>query len=142
VIWVYKDVVMLIADIMTTNVETLRPADSLARIGAMFASKPFHHLLVIDGERLLGVISEGDCLKASSPFIGKESETDQDRQTLTLTAADIMTPNPVLVKPSMTTRQASMLVLERGIGCLPVVADGVLVGIVTWKDLLASFIRF
>lgn len=133
---------MLIADVMTTEVETLKPTDSLATIQKVFAAKPFHHLLVIDGDHLLGVISEGDCLKASSPFMGSRHETDQDRQTLSLTAADIMTANPVLVKPSMTTRQASLLVLERGIGCLPVVADGSLVGIITWKDLLASFIRY
>lgn len=57
------------------------------------------------------------------------------------TARDIMTPDPVIVQPETSVKEAAKLMVERGIGALPVVEEGKLVGIVTEGDLIMQDVR-
>ncbi|MBC7265879.1 MAG: CBS domain-containing protein [Anaerosomatales bacterium] len=57
------------------------------------------------------------------------------------TARDIMTPDPVTVTEDMPVRDAARLMAERGVGALPVLRDGSLVGIVTEGDLIMQDVR-
>jgi len=53
-----------------------------------------------------------------------------------------MTRNPVTVAPHINLDTATRMLLDNNIGCLPVLEDGKLVGIVTWKDLLRAYCEY
>jgi acetoin utilization protein AcuB len=116
---------MRISDIMTKNVFTTPPAldadDALARM----RRRRVHHLVVADGGQIVGIVSERD-------LGGPRGASVRRGQTV----ANLMTANTVTATPETTVRQAANLMRGRGIGCLPVLEDGALVGIVTTTDLL------
>ena len=126
---------------MSRRVISIAMDDTLASARELFLEFHFHHLLVLDSERLVGVISDRDLLKAISPFIGSLSELDRDRSTLNKRAHQIMTRNPVTVAAGETAEIAAQRLLAKRVSCLPVVTqDGKVDGIVSWRDLLAAYL--
>ena len=130
-----------IGEIMTARVVTVEMDDSLEVIRDIFKKVRFHHLLVVDNEKLVGIISDRDVLKAISPYVGTMSETNRDRATLNKRAHQIMSHYPVTVRQSCPLQEAAHLMLTRGVSCLPVTSsDGIIRGIVTWKDVFTAFL--
>ncbi|WP_412502150.1 CBS domain-containing protein [Shewanella algae] len=130
---------LCIADIMITRVVTVEMDDRLSVAKEIFHHAGFHHLLVVDDEgKLEGVLSERDLLRAS-PNLGSETATCRDLETLNKRVHQVMSRNPVTVAPHLGLAQASRLLLEKDIGSLPVLENGEIVGIVTWKDLLRAY---
>jgi acetoin utilization protein AcuB len=127
--------------IMSREPVTVGMDDDLHRVKDLFELYRFHHLLVLLGERLVGVISDRDLLRASSPFIGRASERPQDLATLNRRVHQIMTRKLVVVAPDTPVHEAARLMLEKRVSCLPVVtADERVLGIVTWRDQLRSLL--
>lgn len=132
----------VIGRIMTTRVVTIEMDDSLEMVRDIFKKVRFHHLLVVDNDRLVGIISDRDMLKAVSPFVGTMSETTRDRATLNKRAHQIMSHHPVTVRSSCTLQEAAELMLARGVSCLPITTvGGEVLGIVTWKDVLRAILE-
>ncbi len=128
---------MFIKEIMTRDVVTVDMDDTLVLIREVFDLKPFHHVLVTEMGRLVGVISDRDLLKNISPFVGKFSERTQDLASLRKKAHQIMSRAPVTVLETTPIPEASAKMLKSGISCLPVVDEkGFVRGIVTWRDML------
>ena len=126
---------------MTTRVVTIEMDDSLEMVRDIFKKVRFHHLLVVDNDKLVGIISDRDMLKAVSPFVGTMSETTRDRATLNKRAHQIMLHHPVTVRSSCSLQEAAQLMLARGISCLPVTTvNGEVLGMVTWKDVLRAIL--
>jgi acetoin utilization protein AcuB len=131
-----------VGDIMTTQVVTIEMDDSLEVIRDIFKKFRFHHLLVVDRKRLVGIISDRDVLKAISPYVETISETVRDRATLNKRAHQIMAYHPVTVEQSCPLQEAAQLMLFRGVSCLPVTtSDGMVQGVVTWKDVFKAFLK-
>ena len=133
---------MNVDEIMSREPVTVRMDDDLHRVKDLFELYRFHHLLVLLGERrLVGVISDRDLLRASSPFVGRASERPQDVAPLNRRVHQIMTRNLVVVAPETPVEEAARLMLEKRVSCLPVVGpEGELLGIVTWRDQLRSLL--
>jgi acetoin utilization protein AcuB len=110
--------------------------DTLETVHEIFAAAPFHHLLVIEEGELVGILSDKDLYKALSPYLGSGAENQRDRDTLQRRVHQVMTRQPVTVSPEVPVLQACELLLAQGISCLPVLENGQIVGIVTWRDLL------
>lgn len=131
----------VIGRIMTTRVVTIEMDDSLEMVRDIFKKVRFHHLLVVDNDKLVGIISDRDMLKAVSPFVGTMSETTRDRATLNKRAHQIMLHHPVTVRSSCSLQEAAELMLARGVSCLPITTvGGEVLGIVTWKDVLRAIL--
>lgn len=131
---------MTIQDIMSSDVVTVTPGTALMEIRKLLHQRGFHHLLVVEDEKLQGVISDRDVLRALSPFLDTRSETARDVRTLTKDARDIMRDDPITVAPDANIEDAAQVLLENSISSLPVVDDtGKLLGIVTTKDLLEHY---
>ena len=64
--------------IMTSQVITIEMDNSLEVIRDIFCKAKFHHLIVVDGEKIVGIISDRDFLKSISPYVGTMSETNRD----------------------------------------------------------------
>ncbi len=131
-----------IRSLMSKRLVTVTMDDTLGRARDLFNEFRFHHLLVVQGRQLVGIISDRDLLKAVSPYVGTLSEQDRDRATLNKQAHQIMSRNLITVRTNTTIEAAARLLLEHRISCLPVVTeDGRIEGIVTWRDLLQQYLR-
>lgn len=131
--------IKLVKDIMVKRVATIDMDDTLRDIGELFRLATFHHLVVLDEGRLAGLISDRDYFKEISPFVGTVSERPIDAASLEKRAHLIMQHNVVTVTPDTPINEATRLILDRGLSCLPVVnAFKKVVGILTWKDLLRN----
>jgi acetoin utilization protein AcuB len=134
---------MNVADIMTTDVVTVSMDDSLEKINRIFEKHKFHHVLVMEEEKLIGIISDRDVLKTISPFIKTLSESTRDIKTLGTKAHQLMTRKPVTVIEDSGVKEAVNVFLKQNVSCLPVVSSsGRVTGVLSWKDILrAHYLR-
>lgn len=134
--------VKTVGAIMTSRLVTIEMDDSLRVIQDVFRQVKFHHLVVADEGKLVGMLSERDFLKAISPFVNTLSETERDQATMEKRVHQIMSLHPHTVLKSCPIEKAAKMMLERGVSCLPVTnSDGMVEGILTWKDLIKVFFR-
>lgn len=129
---------LTVGDIMTRKVVTVKLDDTLLRIREIFDECFFHHLVVVKGRQVVGVISDRELLKNLSPFVDNEwMERRQDVNTLKRKAHQIMRRSPIVTGEKVSVAQATAYLLAQKVTCLPVVdGDDNLRGIVTWRDLL------
>ncbi len=133
---------MNVADIMTTEVFTVGLDDTLGQIQKIFENKKFHHLLVLEEEKILGIISDRDILKEISPYLNTLAEDARALETLKKKAHQIMSRDPITVDKDTRIEDAAHLLMENDISCLPVIsAAGDIEGILTWKDILRSYLK-
>jgi acetoin utilization protein AcuB len=120
-----------VGDVMTPAPAVLHVTHSLRAAQRIFGDKGFQHLPVVQGGRLVGILSDRD---VSSFLNGRPQGAD-------LEVALAMTRNPVSVSPTTAVEDAADLLIRHSIHSLPVVEDGgQLVGIVTASDLLRVLI--
>jgi len=128
-----------LAEIMTTNVVSVDMDCSLKLIKEVFDNASFHHLLVVEGEELLGVISDRDLLRAVSPKVGTVAETAADVADLNRRAHQIMTRQPVTLSEDADIKAAIEVFNKHRISCIPIVdAQKKPVGIISWRDILKT----
>jgi len=127
---------MKVADIMTDHVETLDPDDDIDLASMIMRLDRLRHLPVVQDGRLLGIISDRDILKAQQSSLSGASKEEARRFNMRIKARDIMTKKVETVAPESSALEAAEILRERGYGCLPVMKDGVVIGIVTPTDFL------
>jgi acetoin utilization protein AcuB len=121
---------MNVGSIMTRNVLTVGMDYSIQIIRDIFKNFEFHHILVLENQKLVGVISDRD-------LIDRE---ERDTITLDKKAHEIMSRNLITVDVETSIEKASDLLLENNISCLPVISpQGSVEGIVSWKDILKFY---
>jgi acetoin utilization protein AcuB len=121
---------------MTTGLVTVSPDTPLLDAQRLFAEHRFHHLPVVEKDELVGVISDRDILRALSPFVDTLAERAQDLETIRRRVHSVMTRALVTVEVDAEVAHAAELMLAKRVSCLPVVARGRLVGILTTRDML------
>ncbi|HCE09617.1 MAG TPA: CBS domain-containing protein [Oxalobacteraceae bacterium] len=130
---------MKVKEIMSANVVTVELDDKLAVVKDAFENLKFHHLLVVEDHKLLGVISDRDLFKALSPNIGTSTESYKDAATLNKRVHQIMTRHPIVLDEDATIDDAIDLFNTHSISCIPIVNnDNGPVGIVSWRDVLKA----
>ncbi len=128
---------MKISSIMTRDVVTVKTNDSIQTICEIYNNFEFHHILVLENQKLVGIISDRDLLKAVNPFLDTSSEKKHGAIALDKKAHQIMSKTLITVNMETSIEEASDLLLDNIISCLPVVSQqGSVEGIVTWKDIL------
>lgn len=131
---------MSIPSVMTHRVVTVHMDDSLEVVGEIFAASGFHHLLVVEDNKLVGVVSDRDYLKAISPFVNTISERLRDRATLERKVHQIMTRDVISIAAKDTMVKAIELFNQHNISCLPVIDEHEKpIGIVSWRDIFRYF---
>jgi acetoin utilization protein AcuB len=125
--------------VMTTELVTVGPDETLGEVREVFDTHCFHHLIVIEHHKVIGIVSDRDLLKHLSPFVGKLSERAQDAFTLQRRVHQVMSRNVVSIRADTDIAQATRLMLDHGVSCLPVIDERQhLIGLVTWRDLLKA----
>ena len=132
---------MHVETIMSENGHCVLPEVTLADLRQIFKEVPYHHLLVARDGDLLGIISDRDVLRMSSPFIDTANATVQDQSLLETKAQDFMSTKLITVKKDTLVDTAAILLMEHNISCLPVVSKvDAIEGILTWKDMLKYYV--
>ena len=125
---------MLVQDIMTSPVITISPDVSLQEAYRIMQEKGIRHLPVLEFEKLVGVITDRDLRLATSALAPTPFPPDAK-------VSAIMCRSPFTADPADPVEDAARLMREKKIGCLPVVDDDRLVGIITGLDLLDALMR-
>jgi len=128
-----------IAGIMSKNLVSVCMDDSLADVRHIFDNVNFHHLLVIEQDELVGILSDRDLLKALSPFMDTPSETPRDQACLNKKVHQIMTREVISIEQDAPIYCAINLFNRHKISCLPVVdTQHKAVGILSWRDIMRT----
>lgn len=128
----------LVRDLMTADVVTIGMDDTLRRAQQVFNERKFHHLVVTEDGKPVGVLSDRDLLKQLSPFVGiRLSERPQDLATLQRRIHQFMTRRLISIAPDASLADAARTFMRQRVSCLPVIdGAGRLVGIITTRDLV------
>lgn len=133
---------MSIKKMMTTRLITVSPTDTVGRLSEIFAKLPIHHVLVVEADKLIGVVSDRDVLKNISPFVNTKAEEAKDTFTLSRQAKQIMSKKPVTIRVDRPVREAGKLMLEKKVSLLPVVDENEqLIGVLSWKDVMRFIVE-
>jgi len=129
---------MFVGRRMTKKVIAVTPGDTVRDANRILQENRIHHLPVVEGGELVGIVSDADIQK----WILKEQRVDKDGTVIrrTGTVKEIMTREVVAVTPEDTIEDALLILHQRRFGALPVVEGERLVGIFTKTDVLAAFI--
>jgi CBS domain-containing protein len=143
---------MKIRDVMTCDVITVPPQASLKDAAGLLVDNRISGLPVLGGDgTVLGILSEGDLIyKANGEDAGERGRLTRlvDHHATAgqvkhdaRVAGEAMTAPAQTIAPSRPVAAAAAAMIEHNINRLPVVEDGVLVGIVTRADLVRAFVR-
>lgn len=133
---------MTVKRLMSQPVVTVEPDDTLEEVQHIFSNTGFHHLLVTEHRRLVGVVSDRDLLRALSPYLNTAAETERDLVTLKKRVHQVMTRQPYTVNESASLHEAIAVIHDHNVSCVPVVSSGGrVVGILTWRDILRALMR-
>ncbi len=124
--------------IMSTNVITVAPTSTLAEARTLMHDRRIHHLPVVDGEKLVGLLTLTDVLAATDSFLRDKRSRIHDNEVL---VGDVMVNDVATVDVHASLRQAALFIEKHKIGCLPVMQSGQLVGIITDTDFVAVAIN-
>lgn len=129
---------MIVRDLMTPDPETVSPELSLADLANLMDERAIRHAPVVDrGGDVVGVVSHRDLVQGA--LRSRQADTSDQRGALQpLTVKDIMTYGPQTVDPEEPLAEAAEMMLENKIGCLLVLDNDRLVGIMTESD----FVRY
>lgn len=120
---------------------TVGPQTPLEEAFGLMAKEGIRHLLVLDDDNeLVGVVTDRDLRR---PSVDGEVMTIEKMYKVgdALKVSDVMTEGPMTVDPDTHTTEAARIMVENKFNCLPVVADGDLVGITTSSDLLSALVH-
>lgn len=131
---------MLVKQRMTANPFTVDQSGSIPDAQAIMAKHKVRHLPVLDGDRLVGVISEND-IDAALPSKATTLSTSEATYLISkLTVERVMSSPPITIAPEALLEEAAVLMRNHKIEILPVVQDRKLIGVITESDILDSFI--
>jgi CBS domain-containing protein len=127
---------MRVRDLMQRDVVTLAASDTLDLADDIMRLGRIRHLPVTSAGEVVGILSQRDLFRAAISSLLQLDRSAEQAFLAKVPVRAMMTPAPVTVGPEESVRAAVRLMLERKIGCLPVVEDGRLVGLVSETDCL------
>jgi CBS domain-containing protein len=111
--------------VMSRTLLTVAPEDSLKEVAERMVARDVGAALVTEGERLVGIVTERDVLRAVAR--GTPDGTG---------VADLMTPDPETMEPDESTQHAAVLMIHGGFRHLPIVEGDEVVGMLSIRDLM------
>ncbi|HLU20462.1 MAG TPA: CBS domain-containing protein [Pusillimonas sp.] len=131
---------MTIEKAMSSNVVTIAPSNTLVEAVRVMKEKKIKHLPVVDASgSVVGVVTDRD-LKEASASDATTLEVHELLYLLDKVKIDsIMSKNVITIEKGSALKQAAQIMVEKGIGCLPIVEGNKLSGIITRSDILRFF---
>ena len=127
---------MRVRDHMTAKVFTIRMDKKLLAVDEIMGWAHIRHVPVVDAQGgLVGLLSQRDVLRATLSDLAS-TPVDRRNQLGHVSLSDVMRREVLTIRPDESVQSAARLMRRHKYGCLPVVEDGRLVGIITEHDLL------
>jgi CBS domain-containing protein len=125
-----------VQDIMMKGPVTLRHDDILDLADDIMNLGRIRHMPIVEGKRVVGILSQRDLFRSAlAGILGWEYKT---RKTLlkSVKIEEVMSAPVTTVSPGTSVKEAARIMMEKKIGCLPVVENDTLVGLLTETDIL------
>jgi acetoin utilization protein AcuB len=124
-----------VRDFMTAAPQTLDSDQSLLEAVLLLRSTGFRHIPIVEQSQLVGVLSDRDLWRYAPSMLLPTSAQEYNRVFEETKIGAVMTRNPTTTVPGATLREAAELMLQQKLGCLPILEEGRLVGILTMRDM-------
>ena len=125
-----------VRDIMRRTVVTIPANERLSTVEDIMTLGHVRHMPVVQGGKLLGVVSERDLLRASLSSLSGHGDEERRAFLHVVEIAQVMSSPAIVIGPEATVEQAALIMAEKKIGCLPVVEDERMIGMLTETDVL------
>ena len=126
----------VVREIMMGSPVTLKPDETLDLANDVISLGRIRHIPIVEDGRLMGLLSERDMMGATTTTIFGLKRKSKSALLKSVLIKDVMKKKVVTVKPDTPIKDAAHLMKEKKIGCVPVVDEGSLVGLVTTTDIL------
>lgn len=126
----------VVREIMMGSPVTLKPDETLDLANDVISLGRIRHIPIVEDGRLVGLLSERDMMGATTTTIFGLKRKSKSALLKSVLIKDVMKKKVVTVKPDTLIKDAAHLMKEKKIGCVPVVNEGALVGLVTTTDIL------
>jgi CBS domain-containing protein len=127
---------MRVTDLMTQQPVTLRASDTLDLVNNVMHLGRIRHMPVVSNGRLVGILSQRDLFRATTSSLLQFPRSAEQRWLAEIPVEAVMTQPVFTIAPEASIRDAVALMLRKRIGCLPVVTDGKIVGLLSETDCL------
>ena len=125
-----------VKELMTKDIKFVSPTERLIHARRIMIECHVGRLPVIEDEKLVGMITSKDLMRAFIDFRKNVPEKYQKSQIKEVSVEHIMSSNPVFTSKDATVSEVSKIMIETGYNGLPVVEQGKVVGIITQTDIL------
>lgn len=133
---------MLVKDRMTPNPVTITPDTSFPEAYRIIREEGIRHLPVVDKEeKLVGIVARTDLLHASPSATTTLSVFEINYLLANLHVREVMSSPPITVPEDAPLEEAARVMVEKKIGCLPVMHNGILAGMITETDIFETFVE-
>ncbi|MCX8127638.1 MAG: CBS domain-containing protein [Synergistetes bacterium] len=132
---------MLVKDVMTPNPIIVSPDVSFQDALKLMRDKGIRRLPVVDGGKLIGIVTEKDLLYASPSKATSLDIWELNYLLSKLAVRDIMSRNVITVSEDVPIEEAAKIMVDKKVGALPVMRNGELVGIVTETDIFKVLLK-
>jgi acetoin utilization protein AcuB len=133
---------MLVGDRMSKHPLTIGMNQTVSETHKYMQEQNVRHLPVVDkAGTMIGLVTEDDLLKAEPSSATSLSVWEIHSLLNKVTAKNVMTRDVITTTENTPIEEAAQLMLEHKIGCLPVMRDGKLVGIITESDIFRTFME-
>ena len=126
----------VVREIMMRSPVTLKPDDALTLASDVISLGRIRHIPVVEGGRLVGLLSERDLIGAAATEIFRLKQKQKSALLKSVLIKDVMKKKVITVAPDTKIKDAAHVMADKKIGCVPVVSEGALVGLVTTTDIL------
>jgi CBS domain-containing protein len=127
---------MQVKDWMVTDVVTVGRNDDLRLVDDIMAERRIRHIPVLEDGNIVGIITQRDLFKAQMSSAMGYGEMGQRAFLHSVWVKEVMVYPVITIASDKSVAEAADLIIDKGIGCLPVVEHGRLIGIVTKTNLL------
>ncbi|NND87340.1 MAG: CBS domain-containing protein [Nitrosopumilus sp.] len=114
---------------MTKKIHTIQSSESIQSAAKFFYEKDISSLMVLDGDKLVGIITEKDLVTSALVF-------DHEKN---ISIKDIMTPSPICITPDTSLLEVAHLMTEKKFHKFPVLENNKIVGLISATDLVVIF---
>lgn len=126
-----------IDEFMTANPCTLGEDDSLSDARKVMTERHIRHIPITDDDNhLLGLVTQRDVLAATLPGSPLQTKSAPHEADTDIMLSDIMIRNVSVIHRTDSLRQAALYIQSHKYGCLPVLSENRLVGIITDSDFI------
>lgn len=133
---------MLVRELMTPKPIVIAPDMPVPDALSLMRERKIHQLPVVDNKgKLVGVVTEQDLLHASASSVSTLSVWELPTLLAKIVVEMVMVKQVLTVEDDTPVEEAARLMADKGIGCLPVMSGGSMVGLVTKSDLFLAFME-